>query len=107
MTTRPSATPAKTGEVWGEPSRRRRTSTPLWLVRTKSRARSMSIGPMVPGRAAASPGALPGDVGPSPLGCDRDDDPLVAGHGGAVLVPVGMLTGQQPVVEDQQVHRLG
>ena len=38
---------------------------------------------------------------------DRARSPLVAFHGGAVVVPVGMLAAQRAVVVDQRLHRVG
>src|SRR5262247_277737 len=47
------------------------------------------------------------DVGTGPGEVDPQDDPAVAYHRRPVVVPVGVLAGDPPVVVDEDVHRVG
>src|SRR5207248_9497152 len=50
--------------------------------------------------------ALAAAVRAGPLEAHADEHTALAFHRAAVLVPVGMLPGERPVVLDEQVHRL-
>ena len=51
-------------------------------------------------RSAAGVGTGPGEV-------DAQDDPPLALHRRPVVVPVGVLTGDPPVVIDEDLHSIG
>src|SRR3954463_1209249 len=52
-------------------------------------------------------GNLSGPVRAAASHGDAHQDPLLAHHGRAVVVPVGVLAGDAAVVGDETVHRLG
>src|SRR6266516_2821036 len=47
------------------------------------------------------------DVGTGPGEVDAQDDPALALHRRPVVVPVGVLAGDPPVVVDEEFHRIG
>src|SRR5262245_57909584 len=47
------------------------------------------------------------DVGTGPGEVDPQNDPAIAFHRRPVVVPVGVLAGDPPVVVDEDVHRVG